>query len=440
MSSFANSRTADVYDRLTNPRSYTGVYAKRFEEGGDGRINAQTDTSVKAYNSAFVGNTNTGTDETIRDIAYLMRPNLKGDTGLAFSDKEVARRIQKERANRAALPKRSPQRRVIPARKTDVYKRRGKAALMRRRSMSDHEAKANPASSMDHDRQTIDVVRDVFLFYCRFGKTGGRGSREDSMDSFMFMKFIKECPNLLDRRDLTRAEVDLIFTKAKPKQERRLDFKHFLDALGAVSMKRYPDMNIENALNVLIANHVFALPCVTGEMPPPPQRKAPSKPSPSYSAYESHERDYAEHAHRRAVRQIVANEGKAGFYGNPNRLPKGASSKGASHSALDSLSRQDWERLHAHASDSAHLAGEANRPGGVYDRLSSTTSYTGVYKRRFEGDGRIGHHADMHMTAKASSYKGNTNTGTDETIHDISRTFRTNLGVGTPGAGRYMKF
>ena len=430
--------SSNVYDRLTDPRSYTGVYAARFEPDGDGRINAETDTSARAVESAYVGNTNTNTDETIRDIAYLMRPNLKADTGMAFTDKEVARRIHKKRQDQQKMKPRH-----VGHRANDHYVRRGRAANMRRRSISDHEANVvKPVAAETSQKKTIDIVRDVFLFYCRFGRTGGRGTNEDSMDSFMFMKFIKECPNLIGRRELNRAEVDLIFTKAKPKHERRLDFKHFLDALGAIAIKRYPDMGVSNALNVLIVKHVFELPCVTG-IPPPPSnppsaiRSSPPPPPPAQSTYARAEAAYAEQAHRRAVQQLSRNPDA--FYGRPGNDANHSEISPAAPSAA--FSRQDWERLHAHASDSAHIAGEANKKGGVYDRLSSTKTFTGVYKRRFdEGDGRIGHHADMHLTAKPSSYVGNTNTGTDETIHDISRTFRTNLGVGTPGAGRYMRF
>ncbi len=96
------------------------------------------------------------------------------------------------------------------------------------------------------------------------------------------------------------------------------------------------------------------------------------------------------------------------------------------------------------AYNDAHVAGEANKPGGVYDRLSSPQTFTGVYRRRFapgDGhDGRIGMEAEMHVSAKPTAFKGNTNTRSNENIHDISRTLRTNLGVGTPGAGRFMRF
>jgi hypothetical protein len=48
----------------------------------DGRINHFTETGVSNIPSRFVGDTNTNSDETIRDIKYLLRPNL--NTGKSF--------------------------------------------------------------------------------------------------------------------------------------------------------------------------------------------------------------------------------------------------------------------------------------------------------------------------------------------------------------------
>ena len=83
----------------------------------------------------------------------------------------------------------------------------------------------------------------------------------------------------------------------------------------------------------------------------------------------------------------------------------------------------------------ATIAGSANKPGGIYDRLSSPQTYTGVYRRRFEGDGRINAHTDL--TASSTSFKGNTNTRTDETFHDVKGMLRTNL---KSGGSRMMRF
>ncbi len=76
------------------------------------------------------------------------------------------------------------------------------------------------------------------------------------------------------------------------------------------------------------------------------------------------------------------------------------------------------------------LAGQGNKPGGVYDRLSSPASFTGVYKRAYETDGRINAFADTGVSAKSTKYRGSTNTGSNETIHNIKYLLRPNLKSG----------
>lgn len=67
---------ANVYDRLYDKKSYTGVYRKRFE--GDGRINADTQVSmIRTHHSKYVGSTNTNSNEVCHNISSLMRPNLR---------------------------------------------------------------------------------------------------------------------------------------------------------------------------------------------------------------------------------------------------------------------------------------------------------------------------------------------------------------------------
>ena len=76
------------------------------------------------------------------------------------------------------------------------------------------------------------------------------------------------------------------------------------------------------------------------------------------------------------------------------------------------------------------IAGEAIEPGSVYDRLTNPHLYTGVYKRAWFSDGRINHHSDTGMSLRQTGFEGHTNTGTNETIHDIRHTLRTNLAKG----------
>jgi len=222
-----------------------------------------------------------------------------------------------------------------------------------------------------------EQLREIFEFYCNFGRTAIQ-TYQDSLDSFMFMKFARECPDLMDRRlnatgacggarhplapapallarrhapplratprRPTSAEVDLIFTKAKPKFERRLLFMHFLDALSALAERKYPDLSPIDGLRQLLAHHL----------------------APLYDMV-----------------QVEMTK-----------------------------------------------TGETEIPlSGVYKKLYDPRSYTGVYAERFRtGDGRINGESDNRPGRR---FNGNTNSGTNEIIHDISVLMRPNLRSGT---------
>ena len=68
------------------------------------------------------------------------------------------------------------------------------------------------------------------------------------MDGARFAKFAKDC-RLLDRR-LTTTDVDIIFTKVKPKGQRGIRFEEFCAALEQVADKKgvLPDAVIEQAI------------------------------------------------------------------------------------------------------------------------------------------------------------------------------------------------
>ena len=87
--------------------------------------------------------------------------------------------------------------------------------------------------------------------------------------------------------------------------------------------------------------------------------------------------------------------------------------------------------LYDHVLTEMAKTGEAVAPlTGIFKRLYDVKNYTGVYKERFtSGDGRINGDADNRT---GRYFKGNTNTGTDEVIHDISVLMRPTMhGGGT---------
>lgn len=202
-----------------------------------------------------------------------------------------------------------------------------------------------PTAVVSHPTKTLsqEQIYEIFEFYANYGRSAVM-TYQDSLDGFMFMKFARECPDLLAGK-LNKTEVDLIFMKAKPKFERRLDFAHFLDALSAVAERRYPDYSPADGLRLLIANHLV----------------------PHYD-----------------------------------------------------LVRAEMEKT-----------GESEIPlTGIFKKLYDVRSYTGVYAERFRsGDGRINGESENRP---GRHYLGNTNTATDEIIHDMSVLMRPNLhGAGT---------
>jgi hypothetical protein len=56
-----------------------------------------------------------------------------------------------------------------------------------------------------------------------------------------FAKFCRECPNLVGTH-FDRADIDLTFAKVKIKGERRIPYALFVEALGIMARKKYPDM------------------------------------------------------------------------------------------------------------------------------------------------------------------------------------------------------
>ncbi|RYY32609.1 hypothetical protein EON62_05150, partial [archaeon] len=184
-------------------------------------------------------------------------------------------------------------------------------------------------------------IREIFDFYCNYGRSAVM-TYQDSLDSFMFSKFARECPDLMDKY-LNRTEVDLIFMKAKPKFERRLQFSHFLDALAAMAEAKYPDCAATDALRQLLTNNLVP--------------------------------------HYELVQQELSKTGES-------EVPL----------------------------------------TGVFKKLHDPRSYTGVYAERFRsGDGRINSETDNRP---GRDFRGNTNTGTDENIRDISCLMRPNLSSG----------
>lgn len=74
-----------------------------------------------------------------------------------------------------------------------------------------------------------ETLRNIYQDFAAFGAT--RGASMPMMDGAKFAKFAKDC-KLLDKTNLTATDVDLIFTKAKSKTERRYAWEEFAYVLN----------------------------------------------------------------------------------------------------------------------------------------------------------------------------------------------------------------
>ena len=81
----------------------------------------------------------------------------------------------------------------------------------------------------------LSSLRDVFTEFANFGVRGDE--RSDTMDGAKFAKFCRET-RLQDGKTLDSQSVDIIFSKVKPRGERRITFEEFKDAVAMVGEMR----------------------------------------------------------------------------------------------------------------------------------------------------------------------------------------------------------
>lgn len=58
------------------------------------------------------------------------------------------------------------------------------------------------AAGGDGEESPLDTntqLQLIFSYYCKFGRTGGAGDEQDTLDNANFSKFARECPDLMDR-------------------------------------------------------------------------------------------------------------------------------------------------------------------------------------------------------------------------------------------------
>ncbi|ETO67872.1 hypothetical protein F444_15238 [Phytophthora nicotianae P1976] len=212
--SASTPRKSNVYSRLYDPKSYTGVYKKRFE-----------------------ADCNDLTERVVHDLSNAMRTNLNHD-------------VNRPKQRTASSRNNSGSSTLAPA-------------LSPTAASAERPTSAPPVQEKlqgdPNDPHTL--LKAVFHYYCRFGRTGPKGLGEKTLDNSNFVKLCRDCPDLLNS-SFGKTDVDLIFVKAKKKGERRINYARFLDALGMIAIQKYGDMPLEASVPKLLEAHLAHLPCL----------------------------------------------------------------------------------------------------------------------------------------------------------------------------------
>lgn len=167
---------------------------------------------------------------------------------------------------------------VLPADSSSVMNGGGASSpgmMMRHQSLNSPGSASVAATETGQPPRELDtnvMLQLLFQYYCRFGRTAGMNDEgTDTLDSFNFAKFTRECPGLLEGNRLSGnassmtsgtllnpTEVDLIFVKCKTKNARRLTYSQWLDAQSAMATVKYPTVDDPAAaFSLFLTSHVF---------------------------------------------------------------------------------------------------------------------------------------------------------------------------------------
>jgi hypothetical protein len=320
----------------------------------------------------------------------------------------------------------------------------------------------------DHHKNinNMDDLVVVFEEFANFGRrlTSSSGGAS-MMDGRGLQKLCRDC-SLMSPPRLTSTEVDLIFTKVKPRHEAKIDFIGFVECTRLFAEKL-------GVPQVQVVEKIIACEGPTLNSSPPSSSSSNthsrgaaagsgSRASTSSSTtqqqkqrreYNQEELDSSGEMSEEELWYMVRNPRATSemdkFY-YVNRLTNETSWEkptATAHSGFASSSRaaaggSSWPPSRARETPRSPPSGESQERSphsssskqyqSIYDKLTDTSLYTGTHKHRFDeqghGRGLAGResikkgagYATQGAPNVQSAYKGNTNTGTDEVFHDIS--------------------
>lgn len=241
---------------------------------------------------------------------------------------------------------------------------RGSPILSTKRATLTKKIEELSISKQSVDSDGLEKLDMIFSYYCHYAPASS------SLDNVKFFKAIKEM-GLIDGTKVTRAEVDLIFTRVKGKGERKLLFDQFVKGIEEVAAKKYP-MERDSLLK-LMNNDLAAF------------------------------NDPSDLDGRNSGVFSELKEKKA-----PVETRRSTKKEAEDLLPFEPVKRETAKR--------------SSGQGSIFDRLTDTSLYTGTHKNRFDANGR-----GIGMQGRDSIAKQGVGKYHGGDVHDLSQITRPNL-------------
>ncbi|KAJ3124115.1 hypothetical protein HK098_001384 [Nowakowskiella sp. JEL0407] len=250
---------------------------------------------------------------------------------------------------------------------------------------------------------TIEDLHTVYESFCSFGSSRNLSSSitdlsgNPTMDGAKFAKFARDT-KLIDGKRIVSTDIDIIFNKVKSKGARRIDWDEFQNGLKLIAEKRYPGKPEGERFNSILFDVCKTKgPSSSGTTMKTDGVYGKLTDTKSYTGAQKLRFDDLETSQ---VQQFTSNT-TAAKPSTRGQKREQASIVTASSETLDLIAHSQKKQDVNLSNSSLNKAGSSsnsslNKTGkpttgtkstAVFDRLTSTSGYTGTHKQRFNADG-----------------------------------------------------
>jgi hypothetical protein len=237
---------------------------------------------------------------------------------------------------------------------------------------------------------TTDKLAGIFDQYCKFAPAS------TALDNVKWFKCVSEM-DLVDGKNVSRADVDLIFTKVKAKGERRINFQGFRAALVMLARKRHGLGEGEGDEIDQLSKLLSSTLTVSGT-----SESKETKPS-------SDGKDVA-------TREISGSTSAGSPPAETATSPPAEKKKKVVKKAGTGSKTGTGEKK-----KKAATTGSSGKKS-IFDKLTDTNQYTGSHKQRFDSDGK-----GRGLAGRDSLAKGGVGAYHGGAVNDLSQIMRPGL-------------